>query len=41
MAAAMAFVLVLTTKAANDSLVTVQLTEGTSTCTLNPFDMST
>jgi len=41
MAAAMAFVLVLTTKAADDSLVTVQLTEGTSTCTLNAFNMST
>lgn len=41
LAVVMAFVLVLTTKAADDSLVTVTLSEGTSTCTLNAFDMST
>lgn len=41
MVVAMAFVFVVNTRAASDSLVKVTLTEGTSTCTLSGYDMST
>ena len=41
LAMAMVFVLVLSTKAADDSLVTVNLAEWASSCTLDAFDMST